>query len=79
MLIENPETARSVLHRLKATGFQLHLDDFGTSYSSLSYLHQYPFDLVKIDRSFVEGLGANAGDSAIVAAVVPHIPRVTVT
>jgi EAL domain-containing protein (putative c-di-GMP-specific phosphodiesterase class I) len=60
----------NVLQSLKEIGVELVVDDFGTGYSSLSYLSLFPFDEVKIDRSFIDGLGKNAHDSALVAAII---------
>jgi EAL domain-containing protein (putative c-di-GMP-specific phosphodiesterase class I) len=51
-------------------GVHLSIDDFGTGYSSLSYLKRFPFDGVKVDRGFVDGLGTDPHDSALVAAIV---------
>ncbi|MFP1129749.1 EAL domain-containing protein [Asticcacaulis sp. W401b] len=56
VLIENTDRALHVLRKLKGMGVRIAMDDFGTGYSSLSYLQTFPFDLIKIDRSFVEGL-----------------------
>jgi EAL domain-containing protein (putative c-di-GMP-specific phosphodiesterase class I) len=59
-----------VLSRLRELGFHLAIDDFGTGYSSLSHLKEFRFDELKIDRGFVHGLGLDAEDSSIVAAIV---------
>ncbi len=56
VLIENTDRALHVLRQLKGIGVRIAMDDFGTGFSSLSYLQTFPFDLIKIDRSFVEGL-----------------------
>jgi diguanylate cyclase (GGDEF)-like protein len=69
-LMDDPATGLNVLNALKALGVRLAVDDFGTGYSSLGYLKQFPVDIVKIDRSFVSGLGVDAEDSSIVAAVI---------
>jgi predicted signal transduction protein with EAL and GGDEF domain len=70
VLISEAESPWNTLHALKRVGVTLMLDDFGTGYSSLSYLKRFPVDVLKIDRSFVDGLGSEAEDSAIVKAVV---------
>jgi diguanylate cyclase (GGDEF)-like protein/PAS domain S-box-containing protein len=61
---------RETLVALKAVGVRLVLDDFGTGYSSLSYLTRLPFDALKVDRSFVAGLGTEPRDTAITEAIV---------
>jgi len=69
-LLDNPETATTMLWRLRARKVQLHLDDFGTGYSSLSYLHQFPVDGLKIDRSFVSRIGVDGKNSEIVRTIL---------
>ena len=61
---------QKTLARFKDLGVQLSLDDFGTGFSSLSYLSRFPFDIVKIDRAFVRGLGVTPEDTALVAAIL---------
>ena len=70
VLIRDDETALAVLHQLRAIGVQISLDDFGTGYSSLSYLQRFPFDKIKIDRSFIKALSGSDESSSIVKAVV---------
>lgn len=70
VIIRHAESASSRFSRLKTLGVQLYLDDFGKGYSSLNYLHRYPMDILKIDRSFVSRIGDEGGNLSIVAAIV---------
>jgi diguanylate cyclase (GGDEF)-like protein len=70
VLIRDDEVALEVLHQLRALGVRIALDDFGTGYSSLSYLQRFPFDKIKIDRSFVKNITSAVASSSIVEAVV---------
>jgi len=70
VLMDNATQSERILDSLKALGVRLSVDDFGTGYSSLSYLKRFPVDSVKIARSFVDGLGGNAADTAIVDAII---------
>jgi diguanylate cyclase (GGDEF)-like protein len=70
VLIDDPHEAQTRLETLRALGVRLALDDFGTGYSSLNYLQKFPFDLLKIDRSFVASLGASGNTGAIIQSIV---------
>jgi EAL domain-containing protein (putative c-di-GMP-specific phosphodiesterase class I) len=67
--MDGSESTVTMLHQLRDLGVRIAMDDFGTGYSSLSYLQSFPFDKIKIDRSFVKGIGGNAGSLSIVRAV----------
>jgi diguanylate cyclase (GGDEF)-like protein len=69
VLLQNNVEHVEALHQLRLMGISIVLDDFGTGYSSLSYLRMFPFDKIKIDRSFVHELAKNADCAAIVSAV----------
>ncbi|HEY5789689.1 MAG TPA: EAL domain-containing protein [Gammaproteobacteria bacterium] len=70
LLMHDPEVAAELLAQAKSLGVRLALDDFGTGYSSLSYLHRYPFDTLKIDRSFVLTMTRNSGSMEIVRCIL---------
>ncbi|WP_027576429.1 EAL domain-containing protein [Bradyrhizobium sp. WSM1743] len=69
VLLQNSEATLTTLHELRAMGVRISLDDFGTGYSSLSYLRSFPFDKIKIDRSFVSELTTREDSMAIIRAV----------
>ncbi|MCU1352911.1 MAG: diguanylate cyclase/phosphodiesterase with sensor(s) [Acidimicrobiales bacterium] len=70
VLIDDADAALTVLQELKDCGVHLALDDFGTGYSSMSYLRRYPFDSLKIDRTFVSDLADHVPDTALVTAII---------
>jgi EAL domain-containing protein (putative c-di-GMP-specific phosphodiesterase class I) len=69
MIMENAELASPLLQQLKDMNVNIHIDDFGTGYSSLSYLHQFPVDVLKVDRSFVKRIGSSEDNLEIVRAI----------
>jgi diguanylate cyclase (GGDEF)-like protein len=69
ILLQNTEATIAMLHQLRNLGVRIAMDDFGTGYSSLSYLRSFPFDKIKIDRSFVKDITASSGSLNIVRAV----------
>jgi diguanylate cyclase (GGDEF)-like protein len=69
LLADNDQTLK-MLHRLRALGVRISMDDFGTGYSSLSYLRSFPFDKIKIDRSFMRDLKSKGDSIAIIKAVI---------
>jgi diguanylate cyclase (GGDEF)-like protein len=74
-VIKNPEAAATILNQLRMRGFQICLDDFGTGYSSLSYLQAFPFQVLKIDRSFVRPLGGtlDSEDKSLIAKSIVNL------
>jgi diguanylate cyclase (GGDEF)-like protein/PAS domain S-box-containing protein len=70
VLMQDVDAGRRSLFALKELGFRMAVDDFGTGYCSLSYLKRFPLDTLKIDRSFVQDIGTDADDAAIVRAII---------
>jgi diguanylate cyclase (GGDEF)-like protein/PAS domain S-box-containing protein len=69
-IMENPDESHAVLEELKSVGVSLAIDDFGTGYSSLGYLKRFPFDTLKIDRSFVRDIGVDPEDAMIARTII---------
>lgn len=78
-LIKHPDAAREVLDQLKSRGFIISLDDFGTGYSSLNYLHKYPIDVLKIDKSFVDTMMDDKKGERIVDAMIALAKSLSLT
>jgi diguanylate cyclase len=69
-LVENSAANLDKLQAIKAVGVRLALDDFGTGFSTLGYLRQFPFDVIKIDRSFIQGVDVDEGAAALASSVI---------
>jgi EAL domain-containing protein (putative c-di-GMP-specific phosphodiesterase class I) len=69
VLLQDDKAVLDVLHQIRELGVRISMDDFGTGYSSLSYLRSFPFDKIKIDRSFIRELGKENDCVAIIRAV----------
>jgi EAL domain-containing protein (putative c-di-GMP-specific phosphodiesterase class I) len=70
VLLENEQEFLTTIRQLKNIGITIALDDFGTGYSSLSYLTKFPFDRIKIDRSFTQGMGKRSDCDAVISSVL---------
>jgi EAL domain-containing protein (putative c-di-GMP-specific phosphodiesterase class I) len=70
MVMREPKTAAGMLLQLKSLGVRLALDDFGTGYSSLNYLRRFPFDCLKIDRSFITDVAIDPSAAAVTTSIV---------
>jgi diguanylate cyclase (GGDEF)-like protein len=70
VLVNDADAAAQTLHALKGLGVKLSIDEFGTGHSSLGSLKRFPLDMLKVDRSFVSGLGTDTEDAAIVTAII---------
>ena len=70
VIMDDPEKAIELMHRLRSLGVSISVDDFGTGYSSLAYLKRLPIDRLKIDRSFVRDLNDNQEDQVICNAII---------
>jgi EAL domain-containing protein (putative c-di-GMP-specific phosphodiesterase class I) len=69
-LLQNNEATLATVHQLRSLGIRISMDDFGIGYSSLGYLQNFPFDKIKIDRSFINNLSSSSGSVAILKAII---------
>jgi EAL domain-containing protein (putative c-di-GMP-specific phosphodiesterase class I) len=69
-LMHNADTSVEMLNELKSTGVRISIDDFGTGYSSLNYLHRFPLDVLKIDRSFVNSANTSSENREIIRTII---------
>ncbi|MGQ3891725.1 EAL domain-containing protein [Legionella sp. CNM-4043-24] len=79
LILDNTSDIITRMHELKAMGIQLSMDDFGTGYASLSYLKFFPFDKIKIDKSFIQGVTQSRIDRSIVEAILIIASRIGIT
>lgn len=79
ILLENTETLKDCLKNLKALGLSIAIDDFGTGYTSLSYLREFKFDRVKIDRSFISDINSNSNGKAITSTIIALAHKLDMT
>ncbi|QDV12159.1 Cyclic di-GMP phosphodiesterase Gmr [Rosistilla oblonga] len=79
LIMENPEHIVDRLHEIRNLGVELHMDDFGTGHSSLSCLHRFPIDVLKIDRSFVSTMESNVDYESIIHAIISLAHNLGVT
>jgi diguanylate cyclase (GGDEF)-like protein len=79
ILLQDSEATLAMLHQLRALGVRIAMDDFGTGYSSLSYFRSFPFDKIKIDRSFVQGLSEGRSSLAILRAIASLADSLKIT
>jgi len=70
VLMQHAESSAAILHALKTMGVHVAVDDFGTGYSNLSYLRQFPIDVLNIDKSFVQRIPSDPNASALVSAII---------
>ncbi len=70
MIMENVDSAVETMKQMRSMGIQIHIDDFGTGHSSLSYLHRFPVNALKIDRSFINRLSSDGANKEIITSIV---------